>query len=130
MYGNDSVERFRTRGTGLRDDLLMARMQKAAAILQFKLEGQTSQRHPAWDLGRRDLLHRIDAKAGTVEIDGVTHPLRDTFLPTLDPADPYALSPEERECMDRLRESFVSSERLWRHMSFLVRRGAMWLSGR
>ena len=97
VYGNDSVERFRTRGTGLRDDLLMARMQKAAAILQFKLEGQTSRRHPAWDLGRRDLLHRIDAKAGTVEIDGVTHPLRDTFLPTLDPADPYGLSPEERK---------------------------------
>ncbi len=127
VYGNDSVERFRTRGTGLRDDLLMARMQKAAAILQFKLEGQTSRRHPAWDLGRRDLLHRIDAKAGTVEIDGVTHPLRDTFLPTLDPADPYGLSPEERKCMDRLRESFVSSERLWKHMCFLVRRGAMWL---
>lgn len=29
--------------------------------------------------------------------------------------------------MDRLRQSFVSSERLWKHMSFLVKRGAMWL---
>lgn len=127
VYGEDPAERFGTRGTGLRDDLLMARMQKAAAMLQFKLEGQTSRRHPEWDLGRRDLLHRIDLGAGTLEIDGVTHPLLDTLLPTLDPADPYALSPEERECMDRLRESFVGSERLWKHMSFVVRRGAMWL---
>lgn len=29
--------------------------------------------------------------------------------------------------MKRLRESFLNSSRLWEHMSFLVRRGAMWL---
>src|SRR5205085_1383062 len=29
--------------------------------------------------------------------------------------------------MDRLRQSFVSSSRLWQHMSFVVRHGAMWL---
>jgi fructose-1,6-bisphosphatase-3 len=127
VYDDDPAERFQTRGTGLRDDLLMARMQKAAAILQFKLEGQTSRRHPEWDLEGRNLLHRISVKAGSVEIDCVTHPLRDTFLPTLDPADPYALSAEERVCMDRLRESFLASERLARHMSFVVRRGAMYL---
>lgn len=127
VYGDDPAERFRTKGTGLRDDLLMARMQKAAAVLQFKLEGQTSRRHPGWELERRNLLHRIDPATGTVEIDGVRHALLDTHLPTLDSSDPYALSPEERECMDRLRQSFLSSERLWRHMSFVVKRGAMWL---
>jgi hypothetical protein len=127
IYGDDPAERFQTRGTGLRDDLLMARMQKAAAVLQFKLEGQTSRRHPGWELEGRNLLHHIDPGAGTVEIDGVRHALLDTHLPTLDPSDPYALSPEERECMDRLRQSFLSSERLWKHMSFVVKRGAMWL---
>src|SRR5258707_14928728 len=30
VYGDDPSERFKTRGTGLRDDLLMAQMQKAA----------------------------------------------------------------------------------------------------
>ena len=29
--------------------------------------------------------------------------------------------------MDRLRRSFMSSERLWQHMRFLVERGSMWL---
>jgi fructose-1,6-bisphosphatase III len=123
VYSDDPATRFKTKGTGLRDDLLMARMQKAAAIMQFKLEGQTSRRHPNWDMEHRNLLHRMDLTAGTVEIDGQKHPLLDTFLPTFDPEDPYELSAEERACMDRLRQSFVTSSRLWDHMSFVARRG-------
>jgi fructose-1,6-bisphosphatase-3 len=105
---------------------MLARMQKAIAILQFKLEGQTSRRHPEWEMGDRDLLHRIDRATWTVEIDGKRHPMLDRNLPTVDPADPYRLSPEERVCLDRLRFSFVTSSRLWEHMSFVARRGAMW----
>jgi fructose-1,6-bisphosphatase-3 len=127
VYGGDPCERFQPKGTGLRDDQLMAQMQKACAVMQFKLEGQTIRRHPEWDMERRNLLHRIDLESGTVEIDGRTHPLLDTHLPTLDPSDPYALSTEERACMERLRQSFVSSSRLWQHMSYVSRRGATWL---
>jgi fructose-1,6-bisphosphatase-3 len=127
VYRDDPAECFKTKGTGLRDDLMMARMQKAAAIIQFKLEGQTSRRHPEWQMEGRNLLHRINFAERTVEIDGRVHPLLDSFLPTIDPNDPYALSAEERVCMERLRQSFVSSSRLWQHMSFVVRHGAMWL---
>jgi fructose-1,6-bisphosphatase-3 len=127
VYADDPCERFKTKGTGLRDDLLMARMQKAIAVMQFKLEGQTIRRHPEWDMERRNLLHRIDAARRTIEIDGRTYPLLDSHLPTLDASDPYALSAEERACMDRLRQSFVSSSRLWEHMSYVTRRGATWL---
>jgi len=126
-YGDDPAECFRPRGTGLRDTLTMARMQKAAAVMQFKLEGQTSRRNPEMGLEHRCLLHRIDRAAGTVEIEGRACPLRDTHFPTIDPADPYMLSAEERACMDLLRESFVSSRVLWEQMRFLVERGAMWL---
>ena len=125
VYANDPAERFTTRGTGLRDDRLMAQMQKAIAIIQFKLEGQVSRRHPEWEMQHRDLLHRIERTAGTVEIDGRVHPLRDTNFPTIDPAAPYELSADERGCMDRLKQSFLSSTHLWEHMSFVVRRGAM-----
>ncbi|MBC7932104.1 MAG: fructose-bisphosphatase class III [Rubrivivax sp.] len=127
VYADDPAERFKAKGTGLRDDLMMARMQKAMAVMQFKLEGQTILRHPEWRMEHRNLLHRINIGDETVEIDGQTHKMRDTFLPTLDPADPYALSKEEQACMDRLRQSFVSSPRLWQHMSTVVRHGAMWL---
>ena len=127
VYAGDPAECFKTKGTGLRDDHLMAQMQKAIAVIQFKLEGEVSRRHPEWDMERRNLLHHIDTAAGTVEIDGRTYPLRDAHLPTLDPADPYTLSPEERVCMDRLRQSFVASARLWEHMSVVAHSGAMWL---
>jgi fructose-1,6-bisphosphatase-3 len=127
VYGDDPADCFKTKGTGLRDDLLMARMQKAAAVMQFKLEGQTIRRRPEWQMEHRNLLHRINLENGTVEIDGREYKMRDTHLPTLDPADPYALSAEEKACMDRLRQSFVSSSQLWHHMTAVVRHGAMWL---
>jgi fructose-1,6-bisphosphatase-3 len=127
IYADDPAECFELKGTGLRDDALMRRMQKAAAIMQFKLEGQTIRRHPEWDMENRNLLHRIDFANGTVEIDGQTFPLRDTHLPTIDPNDPYKLSAEESACMNRLRQSFLTSARLWEHMRYVAKRGAMWV---
>ncbi|MDQ3649049.1 MAG: fructose-1,6-bisphosphatase [Acidobacteriota bacterium] len=126
VYKDDPAEHFHTQGTGLRDDLVMARMQKAAAVMQFKLEGQVAQRHPEWNMEHRLLLHRINHLDGTVEVDGQCYALCDTHLPTLDPHNPYQLSKEEQECLARLRQSFVESGRLWEHMSFVVRQGAMW----
>ena len=126
-YVDDPAERFKPKRAGLRDALLLARMQKAAAVIQFKLEGETIRRHPEWNMEGRALLHRIDHQPGTVEIDGSSYKLRDAYFPTVDPADPYALSEAERDCMNRLRESFVSSMRLWQHMTYVAHRGAMWL---
>ncbi len=127
VYADDPAEHFMPKSPGLRPKVLVARMQKAAAIMQFKLEGQMIARHPEWDLDHRRLLHRIDPAAGTIEVDGVTYALRDTRLPTVNPDDPYALTPEEQDCLDRLRHSFVSSLRLGDHMRWLVRRGSMYL---
>lgn len=127
IYADDPAICFTLKNTGLRDDLLMRRMQKAAAVMQFKLEGQTVRRHPEWNLEHRNLLHRIDFEKGTVDVDNQTYPLLDTYFPTINPRDPYELSTEERSCMDRLRQSFLTSARLWEQMSFVARHGAMWL---
>ena len=125
IYADDPAERYRVKGTGLRDPLVMARLQKAAAVMQFKLEGQLMERNPEFELGHRRLLHRIDREAGTITIDGSVYPLRDSHFPTIDPADPYALSAEESVCLERLRKSFLSSRKLWEQMRFLIARGAM-----
>jgi fructose-1,6-bisphosphatase-3 len=127
VYSDDPADRFVPRGTGLRETVMMARMQKAAAIMQFKLEGQTMQRNPEWNLEHRRMLHRINKSAGTIEIDGVARPLADTRFPTIDPARPYDLSTHERICIDRIRQSFFSSQKLWGHMRWLLERGAMYL---
>ena len=67
---------FVDRGAGGREALTMARMQKAAAVMQLKLEGQLIARHSEWQMEHRRLLHRINRAAGTVELDGVTYPLK------------------------------------------------------
>jgi len=125
VYQDDPAECFVTKGKGLRDDVSMARMQKAVAIMQWKLEGQIIARHPEWGMQNRMLLHRVDHVAGTIEVDGVTYDLKDRHFPTIDPADPYELSEQERSCLNRLKSSFVSSQKLWEQMRWMVRRGSM-----
>ncbi len=127
VYHGDPATSFMPRESGMRPDVIVARMQKAAAIMQFKLEGQVIARNPRWEMEHRRLLHRIDHKTGTVEVDGVRYPLVDTRLPTIDPANPYQLTDDERRCMDRLRGSFLASQKLYEHMEYLVGRGSMYL---
>ena len=136
VYADDPCEHFVPKGTGLREALTVARMQKAVAVMQFKAEGQMIARHPEWNLDARRLLHRIAFRgeaaaphsrvAESVEIDGKRYPMQDGHLPTIDPADPYAYSKEEAECMNRIRQSFTGSARLWQHMNWVCRKGRMW----
>jgi fructose-1,6-bisphosphatase-3 len=127
VYGNDPATFFLPKSKGLRPDVMVARMQKATAIMQFKLEGQMIARNPAWAMDNRRLLHRIDFKKGTVTVDGVEYALRDTNFPTIDPADPYKLSPEEQSCIDRTRSAFLSSQKLGEHIRYIVNSGSMYL---
>ncbi len=124
-YADDPATRFVPKGVDDRSPLLLARMQKAAAILQFKLEGETLRRNPHFGMTHRDLLSQVDPAAGTVTVDGVVHPLLDRHFPTVDFRDPLRLSPDEARCLARLRAAFLDSPSLWRDMSFVESRGAM-----
>lgn len=106
---------------------LMAKMQKAIAIIQFKLEAQIIQRRPHYQMADRLLLDKIDYDAGTIEINGRSYPLNDTLFPTIDPADPYKLSPDEESTVQKLQQAFASSEKLQRHVRFLFAKGSMYL---
>ncbi len=126
VYGDDPASCFASSGTGMREAVSIARMQKAAAIMQFKLEGQMIARHPEWEMDSRRLLHRIGTD-GTIELDGVRHALKDSHFPTIDPHDPYKLSEDEVQCLTRLRSSFMASKTLWNQMRWMVSHGAMYL---
>ncbi len=125
VYGDDPAECFTVKGDADGDGVRLARMQKAIAILQWKLEAQTFDRRPEWNLGHRALLRRIDPAAGTVEIDGVRYRLRDTRFPTIDWSDPCKLSDSEARCIAELIREFVASRALWTQMTFVVSRGQM-----
>ena len=127
VYHDDPAERFPCLGRGIRDALTMSRMQKAMAVIQFKLESQTIARNPQFRLGHRRLLDQVNAEHGTIRLDGIVYPLTDMNFPTLDWSDPTRLSPEEEECMAQLKSSFLQSQALWEQMRYLERKGTMHL---
>jgi len=127
VYADDPASSFEVKGTGIREKVMIARMQKAVAIMQFKLEGQMIARHPEWRMEHRRLLHRINRENGTVEVDGVAYAINDTHFPTIDPANPYDLTAEERLCVRRIRSSFLASQKLWDQMRWMVSHGKLYL---
>ncbi len=106
---------------------LVAQMHKAISVIQFKLEGDVIRRNPDFEMEERNLLHLIDYKKGNITIDEKQYPLKDTNFPTIDPANPYALSPEERELVDKLMHAFKQSEKLHKHIKLMYSKGSLYL---
>lgn len=127
VYADDPATFFVPKSDGMRPNDVVARMQKAAAIMQFKLEGQLIARNPQWGLDHRRLLHRIDHVRGKIEIDGEVYDLRDTLFPTIDPENPYELTAEESSCLSCLKHSFLNSQKLQEQIRFMVGHGSMYL---
>ncbi len=127
VYKDDPAVCFKPKAEGLREPVMLARMQKAIAIIQFKLEGQMLARRPEWNLAHRKLLHTINTNDKTIMIDGKICHLKDTSFPTINPNDPYTLTEEEQICLEKLKTSFLSSNKLFNHMRYLRDRGSMYL---
>lgn len=108
------------------DPLLAARMHKAIAIIQFKLEGAMVKKHPEYHMDSRNILERIDYANGTLDIDGKVYLLKDTMFPTIDTEHPLELTAEEKELMDVLVSSFQHSSLLNKHIKFLYANGSMY----
>ena len=130
-YGDDDCEVFMPKADGdeaLSDKnrRLIAKMHKAISIIQFKLEGKMIARHPEWKMDDRRLLHKINTADGSVSIGEKKYPLKDTNFPTLDPLDPYMLSPEEQQLMDKLVHSFSVSDKLKRHIGMFFSHGSLY----
>lgn len=105
---------------------LISKMHKAISIIQFKLEAATIKRHPEYDMDDRLLLEHVDFDRKVFVLDGKDYEMRDTLFPTVDPAAPYKLTDEEQELVERLHNSFVSSDRLKKHMGCMFRHGCLY----
>ena len=106
---------------------LIAQMHKAITVIQFKLEAAIIDRRPEFGMEGRKLLDKIDYTRGLFIYEGKEYPLRDTCFPTIDPADPYRLSDEEQDIVDKIHASFMNSEKLKKHMRCLYTYGGMFL---
>lgn len=129
-YADDPCTHFAPKSTedvlSDKDFHLIAKMHKAIAIMQFKMEAQIIKRHPEFKMENRLLLDKIDFEKGTITIEGKTYEMNDMNFPTVDPKDPYALTEEEQEVMDKIKSSFVNSEKLQEHVRVLYSKGSMY----
>ena len=110
----------------VKDVQLDEKMHKAITIIQFKLEGQLMKKHPEFAMDHRLLLDKMDLEKGTVTVEGKTYPLKDTCFPTIDMKNPYELSPEEADVVDRLVTAFINCEKLQKHIRILFTKGSLY----
>lgn len=106
---------------------LITQMHKAITIIQLKLEAAIIDRRPDLGMNNRKLLHLIDFQRGVFVYEGKEYSLRDTNFPTVDPANPYKLTEEEHDLMEKIHASFMNSEKLKKHMRCLFTYGGMYL---
>lgn len=128
-YADDPCVAFGLKGTpdiSERQREVSIKIQKAMAIIQFKVEGQLIDEYPCFGLEDRKLLHRIDPERGTVIVDDIEYELTDKMFPTIDWSDPYRLTPEEESVMARLEQAFIGSEKLQRHMKLFLESGSLY----
>lgn len=109
-----------------KDLSLDMKIHKAISIIQFKLEGQVIKKHPEFEMDDRLLLDKINYEKKTVMVYGKEYPMNDVDFPTVDPADPYNLTPDEEQVMARIQQAFVKCEKLQRHVRFLFSNGGLY----
>lgn len=131
-YTDDPCEEFQPKLSGGAEEIdektkrLTAQMHKAIAVLQFKMEGQIFLKHPEWKMQDRCLFNNVDYQKGTIIVDGKEYPMTSCSFPTIDVANPYALSEEESTLMQKLHHSFMVCEKLNKHIRVLLQHGCMY----
>lgn len=94
-------------------------MEKALAIIQFKLEERTIMENPVYDMSSRLWLDRLAAMLK----EGKTEGLNDTHFPTLDLDNPQALTEEEHAIIEDLSTQFASNTKMKRLLGFFFTKG-------
>lgn len=105
---------------------LIAQMHKAISIIQFKLEAQMRLQHPEWGMNGPGTLENIDYNRSVYILDGKEYEMKDCIFPTVNPSDPYKLTPEEEDVVNKLHHSFRISEKLQKHIRCLLSHGCMY----
>ncbi len=94
-------------------------MEKALAIIQFKLEEKTINDFPQYEMSSRLWLDRL---VNMLQSDR-TEDLNDTHFPTLDNGTPGLLTEQESLIIEDLVKQFTSNKHLKRLLNFLFTKG-------
>lgn len=109
------------------EQLQITKIHQAISIIQFKLESPIIKRRSCFDMSNRLLLEKVDYDNKTVTLHGKTYDLQNTCFATINPEKPDELLEEEQLVIDKLLFSVQHSEKLARHMNFLMKKGNLYL---
>ena len=131
-YKNDPCTEFIPKTSGGASQLdektlrLTSQMHKAIAVIQFKVESQIIAKHPEWKMNDRCLFEHVDYQNGTIDLQGKTYKMSSCSFPTINPAAPSELSPEEEILISKLHHSFSVCEKLHKHIRVMLQHGCMY----
>ena len=94
-------------------------MEKALAVIQFKLEEQTIRDFPEYEMESRLWLDRLAEMLSS----GKTDALNDTFFPTIDYQSPGQLTAGEEAVINDLAKQFQTNRKLKRLLRYLFVEG-------
>ena len=97
----------------------------ASLMIMFKLEAQLIRRNGDFKMDSRLLLDKINFDDGTISIGEKIFKLNGIF-PTVDKNNPCALTDDEQEIISGLRQNFLESENLQRHVDYLYKKGGVY----
>ncbi len=130
MFKDDQCEIFTPKGVTEFDNEkeveLCSKIHKAITLLQFKTEAKLIKRRPEYEMESRNLLHSIDFEKGVLVLEGKEYELLDKEFQSVDYENPYLITEDERDILDKLRYSFVNSPKLTRHVDVLIKKGSMY----
>ncbi|WP_100407710.1 fructose-1,6-bisphosphatase [Bacillus solitudinis] len=109
------------------EQLQITKIHQAIAMIQFKLEIPIIKRRPCFNMEDRLLLEKVDYEKNEIMLYGNTYSLENTCFATVNPEQPEQLLEEEEQVLNKLLLSVQHSEKLARHMNFLMKKGSLYL---
>lgn len=122
----DYDERFAPSNKNLtdREKKIYARMRKAIFYMMLKYEEEIIQRNPEYGMDDRMVLKRIDRRRGCFTAEDGTEFFDIDFKSDCSKEE---LSDAEKSVMEHLVHTFMKSEKLRKHMDFIMRKGSLYL---
>ena len=99
------------------------KMYKAISVIRFKLEDELMKKNPDFSMTESTRLDKIDF----FDMTWCGYKLNTSEFPTIDKNNPTKLTDEEREVIEGLKNSFIHSEKMQKHLNFMFSKGSIYL---
>lgn len=130
-FADDECELFMPehnskRNASYKELKIIAKLHKAATLLELKYENTVIKNRPEYQMEDRLLLNKINYEEGTIDIDGQIYELLDKNFQAINKDNPYEITPEEEKILAKLKYSFMNSDKLNKHIATLLKKGEMY----